>query len=103
MLYIVKKWDAGIRGTCWGGDGVGGVWCGAGGWLVVAWRIFTVLHLDIFLHRHLPTWTLEINLRQISCSLKCDLEFLLEEMSFGQNVFSMKCHVFLHLNVEQMK
>ena len=32
MLYIVKKWDAGIRGTCWGGDGVGGVGCGAGGW-----------------------------------------------------------------------
>ena len=57
MLYIVKKWDAGIRGTCWGGDGVGGVGCGAGGvgGLVVAWRIFTVLHLDIYLHRHLPT------------------------------------------------
>ena len=32
MLYIVKKWDAGIRGTCWGGDGIGGVGCGAGGW-----------------------------------------------------------------------
>ena len=31
MFYIVKKWDAGIRGTCLGGDGVGGVWCGAGG------------------------------------------------------------------------
>ena len=31
MLYIVKKWDAGIRGTYWGGDGVGGVGCEAGG------------------------------------------------------------------------
>ena len=26
-----------------------------GGGLVVAWRIFTVLHLDIYLYRHLPT------------------------------------------------
>ena len=83
--------------------GLEGCGVGQGGWLVVAWRIFTVLQLDIFLHRHLPTWTLEINLRQISCSVKCHLEFLLEEMSFGQNVFSMKCHVSLHLNVEQMK
>ena len=52
MLFIVKKLDAGSRGTCSGGDGVGGVGCGVVG-LVVAWRIFTVLHLD----RNLPTRT----------------------------------------------
>ena len=55
MLYIVKKWDAGIRGTCWGGDGVGGVGCGAGGWGVGCGLediySFTPGHLPT----HLPT------------------------------------------------
>ena len=100
MLYIVKKWDAGIRGTCWGGDGVGGVGCGTGRGGGVGCGLEDIYS---FTPGHLPTWTLEINLRQISCSVKCHLEFLLEEMSFRQNVFSMKCHVFLHLNAEQMK
>ena len=53
MLYIVKKNGMLVSGEHVGvvmgleGRGVGG--------LVVAWRIFTVLHLDIYLHRHLPT------------------------------------------------
>ena len=101
MLYIVKKWDAGIRGTTVGvvmgleGWGRGGVGCG-----LKDIYSFTPGHLPT---GHLPTWTLEINLRQVSCSVKCHLEFPSEEMSFRQNVFSMKCHVFLYLNVEQMK
>ena len=53
MLYIVKKWDAGIRGTCWGGDGVGGVGCGAGGWGVGC----GLEDIYSFTPGHLPTQT----------------------------------------------
>ena len=51
MLYIVKKWDAVIRGKCWGGDEVGGVGCGVGGVGCGLEDIYS------FTPGHLPTWT----------------------------------------------
>ena len=86
MLYIVKKWDAGIRGTCWRGDGVGGVWCGAG--VVVGCGLEDIYS---FTPGHFPTQTFT----HLDTQDKFETNIMFSEMPFRisirGNVIWTKC------------